>query len=133
MRIINLTQHSATVDQLLAGVIDIDPSTSVHVRALLNFGTLPSRQEIEETAQELAEIAAMHDLSDDEDHPGIYPTHAMIGGAPWLMSALEAALMDRFVTPLYAFSVRESVEKPQPDGSVRKVNVFKHAGFVTAK
>ena len=31
-----------------------------------------------------------------------------------------------------AFSVRESVEETQPDGSVIKRNVFKHAGFVVA-
>ena len=34
------------------------------------------------------------------------------------------------VPAVYAFSVRESVEQPQPDGSVRKVNVFRHVGFV---
>ena len=55
---------------------------------------------------------------------------AMIGGAPWMMSALEGALLDAGVQPVYAFSVRESVEQVQPDGSVRKVNVFRHVGFV---
>jgi hypothetical protein len=34
------------------------------------------------------------------------------------------------ITPLYAFSVRESVEQALADGSVRKVNVFRHAGFI---
>ena len=46
------------------------------------------------------------------------------------MSALESALLDECITPMYAFSVRDSVEQTQPDGSVRKVNVFKHIGFV---
>ena len=54
----------------------------------------------------------------------------MIGGAPWLMSSIENALRDHRITPIYAFSVRESAEQVQPDGSVRKVNIFRHAGFV---
>jgi len=54
----------------------------------------------------------------------------MIGGAPFLMSALEDALVIAGITPLYAFSVRESVEAEQADGSVRKVAVFRHLGFV---
>jgi len=42
------------------------------------------------------------------------------------------ALRDQGIEPVYAFSVRESIEQTQPDGSVRKVNVFRHAGFVDA-
>lgn len=57
---------------------------------------------------------------------------AMIGGAPFLMAPLEGALRTRGVIPLYAFSVRESVEEALPDGSVRKTQVFRHAGFVPA-
>ena len=33
---------------------------------------------------------------------------------------------------LYAFSVRESVESVEPDGSLVKKNVFRHLGFVEA-
>jgi hypothetical protein len=54
----------------------------------------------------------------------------MIGGAPYLMAPLEVALRAHGITPLYAFSVRESVEQTQPDGSVRKIAVFRHGGFV---
>ena len=56
----------------------------------------------------------------------------MIGGAPFFMSALERALLDVGITPLYAFSIRESVEKAAEDGTVTKINVFKHVGFVEA-
>ena len=35
-------------------------------------------------------------------------------------------------TDLYAFSVRESVEVHNPDGSVSKNNVFRHLGFIEA-
>jgi hypothetical protein len=34
------------------------------------------------------------------------------------------------MTPVYEFSVRESVEQPDGNGGIRKVNVFRHVGFV---
>jgi hypothetical protein len=39
---------------------------------------------------------------------------------------------ERGITALYSFSTRESVDQPQPDGSVRKVAVFRHTGWVEA-
>jgi hypothetical protein len=115
--IINLTQHTASADQRAAGVADVQPRE--RLVTLLTFDTAPSRAEISRRADEIAAIAAGAEA-------------AMIGGAPFLMSALERALEKRGVKALYAFSVRESVEETLPDGSVRKVNVFKHAGFVPA-
>ncbi len=38
----------------------------------------------------------------------------------------------RGITPLYAFTRRESVEEVLPDGSTRKTAVFRHAGFIPA-
>ena len=49
-----------------------------------------------------------------------------------LMPALQQALIDAGLRPVYAFSQRVSVEQQQPDGSVRKTNVFRHIGFVGA-
>ena len=54
---------------------------------------------------------------------------AMIGGLPAMMRPLEEALVAVGVMPVYAVSERESVEQTMPDGSVRKVNVFRHVGF----
>ena len=48
----------------------------------------------------------------------------------FFMGALEKAVRECGFTPVYAFSKRESEEIPQPDGSVRKVQVFRHCGFV---
>lgn len=48
------------------------------------------------------------------------------------MAPLETELSARRIEPVYAFSTRESVEQTQADGSVRKVNVFRHTGFVPA-
>ncbi len=127
--IVNLTQHLATPEQVAAGVIDLPPAEREALTALLTFDALPTRQEIEERAADIAELAAYNGLSgDDDDSPPA--SAAMIGGAPYLMPSLEKALQAVCITPLYAFSVRESVEQTQADGSVRKVNVFRHAGFV---
>jgi hypothetical protein len=60
----------------------------------------------------------------------VWITRVMLGGAPYLMGALEKAVRECGFTPVYAFSQRESEEITQPDGSVRKVQVFRHCGFV---
>lgn len=120
MSILNLTQHPATPDQVAAGVVDLPAERREFLVKLLTFEELPSRYEIEEVA---LHIAALCDTE--------WVTTAMIGGAPYLMSALEEALSTIYVKPVYAFSKRESVEELQPDGSVRKATVFKHLGFVT--
>lgn len=118
--IINLTQHPATAEQQAAGVVDFIPEIKSQVCELLTFDTLPTSSEIHARAKKLAGIAAAWGFK-----------AAMIGGAPFLMSALEAELNRSDVTPLYAFSVRDSVEQQQPDGTVRKLNIFRHLGFVS--
>ena len=120
MTIINLTQHAATAEQLAAGVFDV-PNEGARRELLmqLTFGDLPEDGEIVERAAAVASIAMAFGAR-----------AAMIGGAPYLMSALERELREGDITPLYAFSRRESVEEKLPDGSVRKVAVFRHLGFV---
>ena len=46
------------------------------------------------------------------------------------MAPLERELKKRGITPLYAFSLRESAEKVEADGSTTKMVVFRHKGFV---
>jgi len=46
------------------------------------------------------------------------------------MGPPETALAERGIAPLYAFSMRESAEETQADGTVIKKNRFKHLGFV---
>jgi len=115
--ILNLTQHVATPEQVSAGVVE--PKDKSIVQSLLTFNTLPDSLDILDAADELAELASASGCSS-----------AMIGVAPFLMSALESALMDAGVQPVYAFSIRESADQTQADGSVRKVAVFRHVGFV---
>lgn len=115
--ILNLTQHPATPDQVAAGVIE--PLEKEQVQNLLTFDVIPNRDDMDLRASLLSAIAAGHGCD-----------AAMIGGAPFFMSALARALIDAGITPVYAFSVRESVEKTDADGNVVKTNVFKHVGFV---
>lgn len=119
MKILNLTQHPISDEQSEAGVYNAHYDALEVVRRLLTFNERPTFIDIEYSARRLAEIAA-HEGADA----------AMIGGAPFLMSALERALKDYGIQPLYAFSKRESVEETLPDGSVRKTAVFRHEGFV---
>jgi len=127
--ILNLTQHLATSEQLAAGVVDLPEDKRAALTRALTVTTLPDRESIEARCDYIAELACQNGLGgDDEDDP--HPRMAMIGGAPWLMSTLEQALTGRGITPLYAFSVRESTERILPNGTVQKINVFKHAGFV---
>ncbi len=121
MKILNLTQHSPSVEQTEAGVVD--SVRSPEIKALLNFTSLPTGEEIKARAAALAGIAEQFlEMAGGNS--------AMIGGAPYLMAPLENALMDRGIVPLYAYSERVSVEETLPDGSVKKTQVFKHLGFV---
>ena len=123
MIIINLTQHPGTPEQ---GVTDLTGEELASLKAALTFDFLPTAQEISERAEYIANLAHSRGPGGDG------PTAAMIGGAPYLMAPLERALRALGIEPLYAFSVRESVEQVQADGSVRKDTLFRHAGFVPA-
>ena len=129
--ILNLTQHPATADQVEVGVIDLAGEELAALKECLTFGNLPAAQEILDRAHDIAELACHNGLGPDNvDDP--LPQRAMIGGALWLMAPLAAALRGRGIDPVFAFSVRETEEHAQADGSIRKVAVFRPAGFVPA-
>lgn len=118
-RIINLTQHTATAEQVEAGVVD--PAEKSAVQAALTFDAIPTASEMAERAELLARIAADSGCK-----------RAMIGGAPFFMAPLERALLAAGIQPVYAFSVRDSREESDGNGGIRKINVFRHVGFVEA-
>ncbi len=118
-KILNLTQHEATSDQKKAGVREV--VSKARVRQLLTFEELPSKKELRYRARELAWIAEAYNAECDR---------VMIGGAPYLMPFLERALKRVGMKPVYAFSKRECIEEKMTDGSVRKMQVFRHIGFV---
>lgn len=125
MLIVNLTQHGASAEQIKAGVFDLDSSRKDILREELTFDHLPSARDIRRRAEAIASLASICPSASGE-----FASHAMIGGAPYLMAPLESALRAKGIVPLYAFSVRESVEKVI-DGATVKTNVFRHAGFVS--
>ena len=114
MRILNLTQHLATPEQVEAGVVE--PADKALVQQLLTFDELPSIEEIQRRSVKLLDICRGY-------------TYVMLGGAPYLMGTLEGVLIDHVITPVYAYSKRVSVEQVV-DGVVTKSTVFKHIGFV---
>ena len=116
--VINLTQHPASEDQVVVGVINV--SNSDALKSLLTFNSIPTKEDIELVAKELVKIAKESGCS-----------KAMIGGAPYLMGPLELALKDAGIQPLYSFSERVSVEKTV-NGEVIKTSSFKHIGWVEA-
>ena len=107
--IINLTQHVATPEQISAGVTDLPEHIRSELIALLTFEELPT-------------IGALIDAP--------IGTSIMIGGAPYLMKPLIESLQKRGYHAVFAFSKRISEDIAQADGSVKKVSMFKHAGFV---
>jgi len=92
------------------------------IGSILTFEALPDAEEIERRAQRLAFCAAKE--CDD-----LGCKKVLIGGAPYLMSALEKALRSASLEPVYAFSDRLSEEK-EVDGKIVKTQVFVHLGFV---
>lgn len=118
---INLTQHTATPDQVAAGVVDLPPEVRAEVGGLLTFDTLPTQEEIRARALRLALIAR------ESGHDS-----ALIGGAAWLMEPLARHLDALGVSPFFAFTRRVSMEITRDDGTVTKTQVFKHEGFITA-
>jgi len=115
MKIFNLTQHPATPVQIEAGVTG---SLTPEQKEGMNFDSIPSQSELKDRAENLARIVGIAGFN-----------AAMIGGAPFFMRPLEVALEAHGIQPLYAFSVRKSVEK-EVDGKVTKVAIFEHQGFV---
>ena len=116
MKTLNLTQHNATAEQTAVGVVE--PADKGAVKSLLTFAAAPSVDEIRQRADALAGIA------EAEDAPA-----AMIGGAGYLMPALERALRVRGIRPLHSFTERRSVET-EKDGEVVKTAIFVHVGWV---
>ena len=119
MNKLNLTQHPASFEQKDAGVVDPSPTLKATIVTLLNFTALPSPEEIEERASKLLDIVRQEGYQ-----------AAMIGGAPYLVTEICRQARRRGIIALHSFTQRESVEEVLPDGSTKKVAVFRHVGFV---
>lgn len=154
--ILNLTQHPATPEQIKAGVVDVPSEQRPRLTALLTFPAKdladnPSAayQFIESRARSLVSEFVLPELMSRASallaeggytafgpealtllRPGTVTVEVMIGGASFFAAPLERALLDVGAQPLYALSERESVEEVLPDGTVKKIGVFRHLGFL---
>lgn len=97
MKRINLTQHDALPEQ---GCMERGAEQAAQIRRLLTFDELPRAKEVADRATALADVAWRSGADE-----------AMIGGASYLMEVLPIALRLRGVVPVYAFSLRESVDE----------------------
>jgi hypothetical protein len=118
MIILNLTQHAATDTQMNVGVCNAPSKELAELKEALNFVGLPTVSDLYCSADKIADIAYRLDA-----------TQVMIGGAPFFMPVLEAVLISKGFKVMYAFSERVSEESVSEDGTVTKINVFKHIGF----
>lgn len=123
--ILNLTQHTATPEQLAQGVVDLPAELRAELSRLLTVDDLPSRAEIQDRCEAVAGLIF-------ETEADNVPAAVMIGGAPWIMGQLVKSLHAAGVVQcLAAFSKRESVERiDTATGAVTKTAVFRHIGFV---
>ena len=117
--ILNITQHLATPDQINSGVVEPNDHHKMRIVKLLTFDTIPTLCQMTNRACAIRSIVVKYPKLDG----------VMLGGAPFFMGTLEDILSVLPLRILYAFSIRESVEK-NIDGKVIKTNVFKHIGFV---
>ena len=154
--ILNLTQHNASEEQIKAGVINLPEPYNSRLKELLTFTDMSNCDEVKKRAGAIYDLAIDFCLdenspikdevkemiiSDDGEFGNKYQLKEkefkkfgmafMIGGALWLMKPLIEEL-ENIGTPLFAFTKRMVEEVKQSDGSVKKVAVFKHEGFVPA-
>lgn len=119
--VLNLTQHKATPAQRADGVVDLPDADLPYLQGLLTFSELPTAEDIILKADRLAQLAASRVP---------YGSGVMIGGASWLMAPLEKALLAHGLIPVYAFNVRDSLERISTEGNSREVGAYRHKGFV---
>ena len=123
-KILNATQHQATPEQVEQGIKDLPVEIRQGLSRLLTFEDLPTPTDLRIRSLQVAGL-----LMAQGAKPG---DRVMIGGAPFFMEELADTLRKSGLKPCYAFSRRESVARPQADGSVRKVAVFRHVGLIEA-
>ena len=107
--IINLTLHKATPDQLDDGVMELNEMEAGELGRLLVFKSRALADSPLERGKRAEKIAVIGKRS------GCHT--AMIGGAPWFMRDLEAALIAQGIEPVYSFSIRDKSETITKDGS----------------
>lgn len=130
--IINLTQHAATPEQIIAGVEDFPAEVRTKLSALLTFNAPPTPHDMRQRAYEIVDLTMENAPYLLRFQKRAWPTAVMLGGAPYFMPTLAKVLYKSGFAPRYSFSARESADAPQEDGSVVKTTIFRHVGWVAA-
>lgn len=133
--IINCTQHLVTTSQENAGVVNFPKERRDDLYRLLTFTQCPTVGEVAQRAEQICNLIEEVCLSlCPAVQKPLMGQKVMIGGFMPLMSHLETALQERGATPVYSFTLRESVDEVNPEtGAVIKRSVFNHVGFVEAR
>lgn len=122
VKIWNATQHLSTPEQRAQGVIDLSDELRKQLSEFLTFEELPGSEILR-----VRSIAIIGTIMTAGAKSG---DRVMLGGAPFFMEELSHTVRSAGLVPVFAFSRRESAEQAMPDGTVRKVAVFRHLGFV---
>lgn len=121
MAILNLTQHRCTAEQLQDGIENVPSRLKEQLEALLTFPAHYDLTSLVTNAQALVKLTKKLGYE-----------AVMLGGMPSFMPILQAEMIKADISVGYARTERVSVDQPQPDGSVRKVSQFRHAGMYWA-
>ena len=105
---LNLTKQPATLEQLRAGVIDVNPADIDTIRRVLTFAECPDAFVLRCRAEKLAIFA--EGLCREQG-----ASRVMISGPTYFVPPLERALKGRGLTVVYDFTL-----------------LFKNRGFVAA-
>ena len=124
--ILNLTQHTASAEQIKDGVIDLPEEQRKELKKILTFDSFPTRTTINNRVKRILELVMDYAVLNELD---TLRMKVMIGGAPYLMPPLEEGLLQSGFIPLYSFSHRVSVE----DDAGNKTSAFKHLAFVRGR
>lgn len=95
IKILNLTLTPGTPAQFDAGLVDLPADTRGDIAQILYFQDFPELSEIKQRAEYIADIARDAGAAT-----------ALLDGPAWMLSALEVALRERGITPLYGWGSR---------------------------
>ena len=123
MNILNLTQHAATDDQQVAGVVDLHGDLKAALVAAITFPAVYSHDELVSRAKRVVGICKDSQID---------ASHVMIGGMPSFMPILQSVLQAADYHVGFACTDRVSVDVPDGNGGVKKTSVFKHVGMYWA-
>lgn len=127
MKILNLTKNNATYEQIQDGCFEVADKQFVdEVHKLLNFYDMPypTKQEMNERAKRLVNLAIEHDAKCvmlDNSIPSFF------------ISILENELKQNGIKPLHSFMKHVATERTIKNGSVISQKIIvKHSAWIEA-